>query len=822
MALEVDRPLSPTSTTQDENIHPGESTKAPLTLREKIAAKLAALGKAKPLNLSQGPPAAAGEELVLEPAEEKPVVIDKATKWLAEKAHIQPVAVPLPTTSPKTPRSGRKRLPLAKSEQIKQELSEKLRIRRQEEQQQRFAIYNADNEIDDEPEEDELSSDEEKEDEEEKEVTSTEAPKKKFIVNEDEEMVEVDEEAEEDPEKAESGDETGSDDDEEWSKPKDSEADDHEDDESPSKPTRVYLSDDEEPMDGDDNQDYMPVSTTSNKPARLIDSDDDESDAEEPPKTTIPAESAPIQFEPPARNETQKSHFGATQLFNYMGFCTDPMNAEDDYPYEKYEKSPSPTPEPEPEIERPMRILELDEGSDQEDLLNLCSGKFDTQQTSQQTQQTYPSNMDITEFLSDSPDNFNLTPNPSTQDSFEKRYIPDSLDDSLAYLDQTADIVERAYADFNNPELDDDRIVPSGADLDSDDDDDVPVTSATQPRKRRIVEYSDDEEDSDAEVGQRTPMKQAKLFDSDDEEATDADVSMSSLSATPKPGNHTPVKNLFGFSGFGDMDDVFTTEETSPVKQERVFKELTDSEDEEEEVPVGKRTNKFLEDEASLSGDDVDEDDIDEDELGDDYEREEGDDDDMDEDEIRRRNAEHFRKKQDAEEERQLMRIKEKLFADSDLYGIGGNMDRSFRFRMRENLSDADWQALVAKNPALADTNDSEEEEEDSEERQKSMERKKWIMKKNEPVNDNILSLFDDDLLDSPLLALGRQVLHKTASVSASSTIVRTTTTYKASNDSLLRNSSSLAVLMKDITKTSSSSSSAKRPGVFFSAVDKL
>ena len=60
------------------------------------------------------------------------------------------------------------------------------------------------------------------------------------------------------------------------------------------------------------------------------------------------------------------------------------------------------------------------------------------------------------------------------------------------------------------------------------------------------------------------------------------------------------------------------------------------------------------------------------------------------------------------------------------------NVDRSFRFRrLREEVSDEDWQKLVAMNPVLAKMETEEEDDEDEELKKKSMEIQKWRLKQS-------------------------------------------------------------------------------------------
>ncbi|KAI3422500.1 hypothetical protein GPALN_013006 [Globodera pallida] len=138
-----------------------------------------------------------------------------------------------------------------------------------------------------------------------------------------------------------------------------------------------------------------------------------------------------------------------------------------------------------------------------------------------------------------------------------------------------------------------------------------------------------------------------------------------------------------------------------------------------EDVALKRRLNDLFDDEASLSGDDVGSDSDNENHEGlDEYEAEEGDLDQLpDDEEIRENLVRQYLKHQNDTSDRQLLKLQEAFFADSDLHGQGGSGDRSFRFRMHVDAN-MDWAKLLGSIDGEDDGG-----EEDGEERQADKER---------------------------------------------------------------------------------------------------
>ncbi|PIO57167.1 hypothetical protein TELCIR_21429, partial [Teladorsagia circumcincta] len=95
---------------------------------------------------------------------------------------------------------------------------------------------------------------------------------------------------------------------------------------------------------------------------------------------------------------------------------------------------------------------------------------------------------------------------------------------------------------------------------------------------------------------------------------------------------------------------------------------------------------KWFDDEASLSGDDIGSD-LDEDgDIANEYEAEEGDNDDVpDSDVIRRQNHKLLLKQEKDREHKELVRLQDRLLADGDLGGSETN--RTFRLKLREDVT---------------------------------------------------------------------------------------------------------------------------------------
>ncbi|WKX90342.1 hypothetical protein Q1695_009296 [Nippostrongylus brasiliensis] len=276
-------------------------------------------------------------------------------------------------------------------------------------------------------------------------------------------------------------------------------------------------------------------------------------------------------------------------------------------------------------------------GSSDDDLLMLCSGRFDSQNLVQ------PSVSSADADTAD--DDMNLTTT-----SQKKRVLieSDDEDETTEKASVLEDTLEKSSA-----------LDVSGAET-ADDDQDV-----DRPSTHRRAFFESDSEDS---VHSHTDGKDGAdgddVSENDEKEQEDSDAD-----SEPQPQ-------------FGGRDFV---------------EEEAEEDDSDDELAVVRRLEKgeferkanrenWFDDEASLSGDDVGSDlDLDDTEAPNEYEAEEGDDDDIpDADVIRRQNHRLLLKQEKDREHLELVKLQDRLLADGDLGGAETN--RTFRLKLREDI----------------------------------------------------------------------------------------------------------------------------------------
>lgn len=109
-----------------------------------------------------------------------------------------------------------------------------------------------------------------------------------------------------------------------------------------------------------------------------------------------------------------------------------------------------------------------------------------------------------------------------------------------------------------------------------------------------------------------------------------------------------------------------------------------------------------------------------------------------DEEEIRENLVKQYIKQTNDEEERRMLRLKEQFFVDSDLHD-SKNVDRSFRFRMRDD-ADVDWSKVLGKldddmnEEGRAGSDDEGDNEEMKELNGKKIEMLKWKLEQEKKV----------------------------------------------------------------------------------------
>uniref|UniRef100_A0A915EGP9 Claspin n=1 Tax=Ditylenchus dipsaci TaxID=166011 RepID=A0A915EGP9_9BILA len=233
-----------------------------------------------------------------------------------------------------------------------------------------------------------------------------------------------------------------------------------------------------------------------------------------------------------------------------------------------------------------------------------------------------------------------------------------------------------------------------------------------------------------------------------------------------------------------------------------------EQEDEEDmESVVGKRRVKIadmFEDEASLSGDDVGSDAEEGGSELDEYEAEEGDMDELpDAEDMRDNLVKQYIKQKNDEEERRMLKLQEHFFSDSDLHGQK-DMDRSFRFRMRNDM-DVNWK------------NDEEESVEMTQLMERKVEMNKWrLEQKKERSNVASSSSIHEGFATShtSLIKIGQHIVMKQQNVTETIIVSDQTPCNSAGDnlflpppspfssvrkgDSLLKNPCLLGSLLKD------------------------
>ncbi|KAH7722347.1 Protein F25H5.5 a [Aphelenchoides avenae] len=352
------------------------------------------------------------------------------------------------------------------------------------------------------------------------------------------------------------------------------------------------------------------------------------------------------------------------------------------------------------------------------------------------------------------------------------------------------------------------------------DSDDEPDKDELPPRKRqhRIIE-SDDEDDDLAEHAKK------RFKESEDDDASRA---MAELSMEPQADKETvaraagmraalddssddederPARSVpsLGPTDFTALDtDLFTVEDEVEEninvqyeeEQEEETETVVDDDDEasrESDKVDAKKLKDLFDDEASLSGDDVGSDNDEGDDNEDEYEAEAGDQDDLPEDEeIRNQLVKQFIRQQNNDDERRLMLLQEQFFADGDL--AGPNMDRGFRFRLRDD-EDIDWAKLLGElGDDGTDKVEDEDQELDPELHAKRVAMMKWKLEQAQKASEKSMpSLLEDDADNTLFDFAGKIVVEEPHTVTASAS-----TSSKIRKDSMLMKASSLGIILKD------------------------
>ncbi|VIO99810.1 conserved hypothetical protein [Brugia malayi] len=251
-----------------------------------------------------------------------------------------------------------------------------------------------------------------------------------------------------------------------------------------------------------------------------------------------------------------------------------------------------------------------------------------------------------------------------------------------------------------------------GGDDRDDEDEGELVRQNRKPRKRRLV-FSSDESDEDEEGkcggSALKSVKNVQDLQAANGERTEAcctsdhkkEHSCDGINAVLNENDNFEVNDKDNFL-FADKSNGHKRGVTWPIdktmdEDQRIERmEGTDSSDDELEVfhklqiaQGRKKRSEYIEEEASLSGDDVGSDENDDEDQLNVYEAEEGDNDELPDDEtIREQLNKQWLKQQQDEEDRKLLYWKDQLLVDGEL---ADETDRTFRFKLRlEKSEDAD------------------------------------------------------------------------------------------------------------------------------------
>ncbi|KAI1706428.1 claspin [Ditylenchus destructor] len=288
--------------------------------------------------------------------------------------------------------------------------------------------------------------------------------------------------------------------------------------------------------------------------------------------------------------------------------------------------------------------------------------------------------------------------------------------------------------------------------------------------------------------------------------------------AEVKPRQNATVRDFVEDEASLSGDDAEDKPRRNVAMRDFVEDEASLSGDDAEDKPrQNVALRDFLEDEASLSGDDVG---SDIEELGsefDEYEAEEGDNDELpDEEEIRDNLVKQYMKQTNDEEERHLLKMQEHFLYDADLHGR--DMDRSFRFRMRDDLN-IDWSKILGNLEDEENAHCSAEGDDDNDAanaalRERKVEYLKWrLEQENKKPKESLDESIGSDVYcsQSSLLSIGQKILSRKKGVpstaekpkdqpegtpSQSSDVVSSPS--MLNRDSLLKKASMLGAILKE------------------------
>ncbi|PAV55681.1 hypothetical protein WR25_05927 [Diploscapter pachys] len=348
---------------------------------------------------------------------------------------------------------------------------------------------------------------------------------------------------------------------------------------------------------------------------------------------------------------------------------------------------------------------------DDDDLMNLCSGRFVTQNRSiREETQNVPHALEKTGNAPETEKETRRTPSPLNAKK-QQEEVEDNDDDEIVPRKSRSARKSKVLLDSDDEmEVENEKEKENQGEIEEDEEN--PAESSMLDEDRALTD--------DSYIAPPPPQIQVEIYDVSNSNSTQSREDLErnerpESASSNKSGKRKRVvlddeteessqeKEDLGELGDNEMEDEDELEEevdegsgmNSDEEEEGKVESESDGEvDENDELAVIRRlekdtykkmvrSKKFVDDEASLSGDDVGED-VDEDDLGNEYEADEADKEVFDEEEIRRKNIQLILKQQTDADHRELIRIQERLLADGDLTGAETN--RSFRFKLREDF----------------------------------------------------------------------------------------------------------------------------------------
>ncbi|RCN50319.1 hypothetical protein ANCCAN_03541 [Ancylostoma caninum] len=401
------------------------------------------------------------------------------------------------------------------------------------------------------------------------------------------------------------------------------------------------------------------------------------------------------------------------------------------------------------------------------DSLNLMLDKdFDTESTPGMTQPTFPSS--LSQWFGDKPSEEGSSQEVSASVQAPEFVNIGTFSDMDPFKDSCDDdMLMLCSGRFDTQNLARAAEVPSQKDMNGsldNDEEEVHRSMSTQNRKRKVI-VSDDELEMD-------PPAPSELAD-EDKQSGEEKLKESSAAEEPEvSGGLTTLRRTVVDSDSDDNvekeqqeelsdsekeeqeeEEEFVDDEVEPLEETEgknyIEEEAGDSDDElavirrleKSEFERKANREKWFDDEASLSGDDVGSDLDDDGEVANEYEAEEGDADDVpDSEAIRRQNHRLLLKQEKDREHLELIKLQDRLLADGDLGGTETN--RTFRLKLREDVTVMDGEE------GEMEATEEEEGETSSQAHAQRVSAIKWLMEHEEEFQKICNEKEEEDIFD--------------------------------------------------------------------------